>query len=88
MASGTKSQDGFSWTPSGGLSEGLPTIGLVKPPSYFAPESRNGIFDVTVVGSGYAGLVAARDLATQGTLCSPKIQAPGLTHCRKEDVAR
>ncbi|KAJ4188533.1 hypothetical protein NW759_016826 [Fusarium solani] len=66
MASGTKSQDGFSWTPSGGLSEGLPTIGLVKPPSYFAPESRNGIFDVTVVGSGYAGLVAARDLATQG----------------------
>ncbi|KAF2994091.1 hypothetical protein E8E14_000933 [Neopestalotiopsis sp. 37M] len=58
--------DGFVWTPSGGLSEGLPTVGLIDPPTHLISEEKNFTYDAIVVGAGYAGLVAARDLATQG----------------------
>ncbi|KAB5580363.1 amine oxidase [Coniochaeta sp. 2T2.1] len=63
------SKDGFTWTPSNGRREGLPTIGVVCPPTHSAnPQGANGdvIHDVIVIGAGYAGLVASRDLATQG----------------------
>lgn len=59
-------RDGFMWTPSEGLLDGLPTIGAVDPPSYSAPESKGDHYDVIVIGAGYAGLVATRDLTTQG----------------------
>lgn len=60
-------RDGFTWTPCGGLRNGLPTVGVVEPSEYFAPASEeNEKYDVIVIGAGYAGLVAARDLATQG----------------------
>ncbi|KAK3322777.1 amine oxidase [Apodospora peruviana] len=66
------SNDGFTWTPSGGRREGLPTIGVVQPSSHFVftnnPDTtvQDIIYDVLVIGAGYAGLVASRDLATQG----------------------
>lgn len=61
------STDGFSWTPSSGRQDGLPTIGAVEPPThYIHPEG--DVHDVIVIGAGYAGLVASRDLATQGRL--------------------
>lgn len=59
------SSEGFTWTPSGGIRHGLPTIGAVDPPTFFA-SSKDQVYDVIVVGAGYAGLVASRDLATQG----------------------
>ncbi|KAK4862459.1 hypothetical protein LT330_002592 [Penicillium expansum] len=59
------SSDGFSWTPFTGRQEGLPTIGVVKPSSR-SIQPEDDIHDVIVIGAGYAGLVASRDLATQG----------------------
>ncbi|OQE39174.1 hypothetical protein PENCOP_c007G04102 [Penicillium coprophilum] len=59
------SSDGFSWTPSTGRQEGLPTIGVVEPSSH-STQPEDDIHDVIVIGAGYAGLVASRDLATQG----------------------
>ncbi|CAK7202167.1 hypothetical protein SEUCBS139899_004887 [Sporothrix eucalyptigena] len=60
------SRDGFHWTPSTGLQDGLPTIGLVQPAHFDAPCAAGHNYDVIVIGAGYAGLVAARDLTTQG----------------------
>lgn len=57
--------DGFSWTPESGGADGLPTISAIQPSKYQVPTS-NDVVDVIVLGAGYAGLVAARDLATQG----------------------
>jgi len=59
-----KSRDGWQWTPDGGLRAGLPSIGVIEP----AQSIRNlqELFDVVVIGAGYTGLTAARDLATSG----------------------
>ncbi|KAF7558187.1 hypothetical protein G7Z17_g124 [Cylindrodendrum hubeiense] len=59
------SSDGFTWTPTEGISQGLPTIGVVVPPAR-SIQPQTATYDAIVIGSGYAGLVAARDLATQG----------------------
>lgn len=59
------SQEGFCWTPSTGLISGLPCVGAINPPEHKLPSSEV-LFDVIVIGAGYAGLVAARDLTTQG----------------------
>lgn len=61
------SKDGFTWTPSAGRKEGLPSIGVVEPSTHSA-QPQGDIHDVIVIGAGYAGLVASRDLATQGRL--------------------
>lgn len=58
-------KEGFSWTKQAGLNPGLPCIGAVIPPRNHIP-SRHDVLDVIVIGAGYAGLVAARDLVTQG----------------------
>ncbi len=63
------SKDGFTWTPSAGRREGLPTIGVVVPLTHSAdPDhaAQDVVHDVIVIGAGYAGLVASRDLSTQG----------------------
>lgn len=59
------SSEGFSWTPSTGFAEGLPTIGVVDPPQGIR-SNQDDIYDVIIVGAGYAGLIASRDLSTQG----------------------
>lgn len=65
-----QSTDGFTWTPSGGIRHGLPTIGAIDPLE-FSVSSKVPVHDVIVVGAGYAGLIAARDLATQGAPTCP-----------------
>ncbi|KAF4810932.1 Monoamine oxidase N [Colletotrichum siamense] len=41
------SRDGFTWTPTGGLRRGLPTIGVVEPPVYTSPLSDSNLaYDV------------------------------------------
>lgn len=57
--------DGFQYFPSGGLKTGLPTEAVVSPTERNA--RRDKIYDVIVVGAGYAGLVACRELASRGT---------------------
>lgn len=54
--------DGYSWSESTGtVKGGLKCRGVVTPARKV---TANGTFDVIIVGAGYAGLAAARDLAT------------------------
>lgn len=62
------SRDGYSWTKTDGLRPGIPSIGVIQPPSNVT--SADTEFDVIVVGAGYAGLTAARDTSVAGTLNS------------------
>lgn len=54
------SRDGHQWTKDGGLTQGVPSIGVIQPPTRLESTSSDD-FDVIVVGAGYAGLTAARD---------------------------
>lgn len=58
-------REGFVWTPSAGLQAGLPTPSKIDPSTRKLP-NHGDVADVIILGAGYAGLVAARDLATQG----------------------
>lgn len=55
-----RSSEGYMWTPSG-ASEGLETASVVS-----SSETIKAEYEVIVIGAGFAGLVAARDLASQG----------------------
>lgn len=58
------SRDGYYWTKEEGLKAGVPTIGLISPPSNIS--SSNVTYDVVVIGAGYCGLTAARNAAIEG----------------------
>lgn len=58
------SRDGYQWTPETGLVQGVPSIGVISPPSNVTPTTRP--WDVIVVGAGYSGLTASRDLTVSG----------------------
>ena len=58
------SRDGFHWTPKEGLAQGVPSIGVISPPTNLASHSKP--WDVIVVGAGYSGLTATRDLCLAG----------------------
>jgi hypothetical protein len=64
------SRDGFQWTPETGLTQGVPSIGVISPSSNIA--STSGPWDAIVVGAGYTGLTAARDLCLSGEWISSK----------------
>jgi hypothetical protein len=59
-----RSRDGWEWTKQGGLQQGVPSIGVIQPASKLP--TADFIFDVIVVGAGYAGLTAARDATLAG----------------------
>lgn len=61
------SRDGFQWTPETGLAQGVPSIGVISPPTKTSTSSAT--YDVIVVGGGYAGLTATRDLTIAGVSC-------------------
>lgn len=58
------SKDGYSWTKAQGLRAGVPSIGVIEPPSNV--KSADTVYDVIVVGAGYCGLTAARDASLAG----------------------
>ncbi|KAL6694233.1 amine oxidase [Trichoderma pleuroticola] len=58
------SKDGYSWTKTQGLRAGVPSIGVIEPPSNV--QSADTVYDVIVVGAGYCGLTAARDASVAG----------------------
>ncbi|KAE8152943.1 hypothetical protein BDV25DRAFT_169716 [Aspergillus avenaceus] len=58
------SRDGYQWTPAAGLCSGLPSTGVISPPTNLPPGSSH--WDVVVVGAGYAGLTASRDACLAG----------------------
>ena len=53
--------EGFHWTASTGLQSGLPTAAVLRSKS-----SPTSLYGLIIVGAGYAGLVAARDLTVRG----------------------
>lgn len=62
-----KSRDGFQWTPETGLQAGIPCLGTIQPQSNIkSHQPQQTIYDVAVIGAGYTGLTAIRDLATTG----------------------
>jgi monoamine oxidase len=58
------SRDGYQWTESSGLVKGVPSIGVIQPPTNIRDEQAT--YDVIVVGAGYCGLTGARDAALSG----------------------
>ncbi|KAJ9645050.1 hypothetical protein H2199_003054 [Coniosporium tulheliwenetii] len=58
------SRDGWSWTKSGGLKQGVPSIGVIQPATIIS--STEVFYDVIIVGAGYTGLTAARDASVSG----------------------
>ncbi|KAL4907149.1 hypothetical protein BDW74DRAFT_189706 [Aspergillus multicolor] len=58
------SRDGFQWTAETGLIQGVPSIGVISPPTNLSSEPSQ--YDVIVMGAGYSGLTAARDACIAG----------------------
>lgn len=58
------SRDGYSWTKSSGLKQGVPSIGVISPTTNVV--SSESKYDVIVIGAGYCGLTAARNAAIEG----------------------
>ena len=59
------SKDGYQWTEEGGLTQGVPSIGVIQPA--FNTTGDQLVYDIIVIGAGYAALTAARDATTTGT---------------------
>lgn len=57
-------REGWHWTPSTGLQSGLSSRAVIEPARKI--QDAEEIFDVVVIGAGYTGLTAARDLSTSG----------------------
>lgn len=67
MQPAPRSSEGHMWTPDRGVQRGLlRSKGVVEPPTSINRPS-DTIYDAIVIGSGYAGLMAARDLAQSST---------------------
>ena len=60
------STEGYTYTKKDGLIGGLHTYGVIQPDSRIRQSDKDKIWDAIVIGAGYAGLVAARDLVKAG----------------------
>lgn len=59
------SKDGYQWTEENGLTQGVPSIGLIHPSANCTDDSTP--YDVIIIGAGYAALTAARDSTKSGS---------------------
>ncbi|KAI0843435.1 monoamine oxidase [Hypoxylon sp. FL0890] len=59
-------REGYHWTKEGGLTAGLPSISVIHPASNIGSTPQKDPYDVAIIGAGYAGLTAARDLTVAG----------------------
>ncbi|KAI4717886.1 monoamine oxidase N [Aureobasidium sp. EXF-10727] len=78
-------KDGYSWTPETGTKNGdLPCRGVVEPATNV--ESLEGrVYDAVVIGAGYAGLCAARDLVVSVLLVEARDRVGGRTYTVEAD---
>jgi protoporphyrinogen oxidase len=58
------SADGYQWNPQEGFKTGVPTDAVILPKEFNVQTDK--CYDAIVIGAGYAGLRALRDLSTQG----------------------
>jgi NADPH-dependent 2,4-dienoyl-CoA reductase/sulfur reductase-like enzyme len=56
-----RTKDGYQWSEETGLVQGIPCEGAME-----STPPKTTEFDVVVVGAGFAGVTAARDLAVRG----------------------
>lgn len=56
-----KTRDGHVWEPQTGFKTGIESDAVISPAR--ALNNANKVYDVVVIGAGYAGLAAARDLS-------------------------
>lgn len=66
------SRDGYTYTKQDGLVSGLKTFGVVQPESKIRSADTDNVWEAIVIGAGYTGLIAARDLVKAGKLDSPR----------------
>lgn len=62
------SSEGYTYTKKGGLATGLCSYGVIQPERKIRQGEENKVWDAVVIGAGYAGLIAARDLVKAGML--------------------
>jgi NADPH-dependent 2,4-dienoyl-CoA reductase/sulfur reductase-like enzyme len=62
------SHDGYTYTKHDGLVQGLRTYGFIQPQSKIGDADAGKVWDAIVIGAGYTGLIAARDLVKAGEL--------------------
>lgn len=60
------SVDGHEYTKSEGLKSGLHTYSVIQPERRIRDADKGSVWDAIVIGAGYAGLIAARDLVKAG----------------------
>lgn len=60
------SNEGHTYTPKDGLVGGLHTYAVIQPDSRIHLADNSKTWEAIVIGAGYAGLVAARDLVKAG----------------------
>ncbi|OAA60376.1 amine oxidase [Niveomyces insectorum RCEF 264] len=83
-----QTSDGYSWTAADGLQKGgFACDGVVVPPRKLFARADH-VYDVLIVGGGYAGLSAARDLTIAGRrvlLVEGRDRVGGRTYTIRED---
>ncbi|KAI0184918.1 hypothetical protein EV127DRAFT_443024 [Xylaria flabelliformis] len=60
------SNEGYVYTKEEGLVSGLRTYGVIKPERHIRQTDDGNVWEAIVIGAGYAGLIAARDLVKAG----------------------
>lgn len=63
-----KTSDGYTWERETGVARGLQTDAVISP-QRATVDAPGKIYDVVVIGAGYAGLCAARDLSALRKTC-------------------
>jgi hypothetical protein len=66
MATPHPTKEGFTYSPAAGLKRGVVTEGAIRPLQSLSAKADSKPFDVIVIGAGYTGLSAARDLTLAG----------------------
>ncbi|KAJ3562130.1 hypothetical protein NPX13_g8680 [Xylaria arbuscula] len=82
-----KSRDGYVWEKSTGVRPGIETDAVISPSRSVVGDSSK-VYDAIVIGAGYAGLAAARDLGELGhnvLLLEARDRIGGRTYTAKKD---